>query len=135
MQDLVEVEKCIRTMYHTADGATCQALLTMEFQSWRNNVMRQLLCTSKQEDAHTHAKDVNFEDAELLCLNPESVQAFLCGLKIVYANNVCVISQLLPAVCEELHKQHCSTIDMEARQENCTSVFKKHKTCRSPRQV
>jgi len=87
----------------------------MEFQCCRNNVIRQLLCSSKREDARTHTEVVNFEDAELMCQIPDSVQAFLCGLKIVYANNMCLISQLLPAVCEEkLHTQHCSTIDMEA---------------------
>jgi len=136
MQDLIRVEKCIRVMYQTADGATCQALNTMEYQCWRNNVMRQMLSKSKPQEANTHAEDVNCEDMELLCLVPDSIQAFLCGFKIVYAKNICLISQLLPAMCEDkLHKQQYSNRDLKTRQEDCTSVFKKPKICHSLRQV
>ena len=77
MQDLFLVEKCIRVMYHTADGATCQALMTMEYQCWRNKVMRELLSKSKQEEAGTHAEEIdcqiNCEDMELMCQIPGSI--------------------------------------------------------------
>jgi hypothetical protein len=137
MKDLFLVEKCIRAMYHTADGASCQALNTMEYQCWRNNVIRQILFQSKQEEANTQQEHIKFEEnMELLCQMPDSVQAFLCGLKIVNAKNICLISQLLPAMCEEkFHKQRCSNHDMQSRQEDCTNVFKKSKICHSPRQV
>jgi len=140
IQDLFLVEKCIRVMYHTADGATCQALMTMEYQCWRNKVMRELLSKSKQEEAGTHAEEIdcqiNCEDMELMCHIPGRIQAFLCGFKIVYAKNICLISQLLPAMCEDkLHKQQYSNRDLKTRQEDCTSVFKKPKICHSLRQV
>jgi hypothetical protein len=64
------------------------------------------------------------------------VQAFLHGFKIVYANNVCVISQLLPAMVEEkMMKQENSATTVQLRQEESTNVFRKHKTCRSPPRV
>jgi hypothetical protein len=36
MQDLILLEQCLRAMYLTADKTTCQALMTMEYQCWRN---------------------------------------------------------------------------------------------------
>jgi hypothetical protein len=90
MQDLVHLEKCLRTIYHTADGATCQTLMTMEYQCWRNNVIRQLLLMSeeKSNEAHTPHLDVNRKEMELLSQIPGIVQAFLSGYKIVYAKNM-----------------------------------------------
>jgi hypothetical protein len=101
MQDLMIIEQCLRAMYLTADGTTCHALMTMEYKCWRNNVIRHLISDSKQNDACAPAGNFNPEDIQLLSQMPNSVQAFLNGFKIVYANNICVISQLLPAICEE----------------------------------
>ena len=104
VQDLVDIEGCLRTMYNTADGTTCQALLTMEYQCWRNSVIRQLLSTA--EDT-TNMPDIDAvrEDTDLLSHLPGSLQAFLGGFKIVYAQKTCVILQLLPAVCAQMHRK------------------------------
>jgi len=120
MQDLILLEQCLRAMYLTADKTTCQALMTMEYQCWRNNVIRHLI--SKHEEKNSAGE--------------MPVQAFLHGFKIVYANNVCVISQLLPAMLEEkMIKQENSVTAVQLRQEESTNVFKKHKTCRSQPRV
>jgi len=131
MQDLILLEQCLRAMYLTADKTTCQALMTMEYQCWRNNVIRHLISHSKQkkDDASKHEENSAGEI-------PGGVQAFLHGFKIVYANNVCVISQLLPAMLEEkMIKQENSVTAVQLRQEESTNVFKKHKTCRSQPRV
>lgn len=104
VQDLVDIELCLRAMYNTADGTTCQAMLTMEYQCWRNSVIRQLLSTAGNT---TNIQDVDIatEDTELLLQLPGSTSAFLCGFRIVYVNKICIILQLLPAVCAQMHRK------------------------------
>jgi hypothetical protein len=136
IQDLMIIEECLRAMYLTADGTICQALMTMEYRSWRNNVIRNLMSDTKQHDACTAVEHVDPENIQLLSHLQNSVQAFLNGFKIVYANNICVISQLLPAICEEkMPKPENSASPGNSRQEESTNVFKKHKICRSPPRV
>jgi hypothetical protein len=134
MNDLINVEKCLRAMYHTADGATCQAMMTMEYQCWRRNVIRKILCNSKQ---NMHVQQDDFKDNHTLSNEWPKIQAILSGFKIVFVNNMCHISQILPGSYVQTWKQDNAqaTVDKNLRQEDCTNVFKKHKTCRSLRQV
>jgi hypothetical protein len=72
---------------------------------------------------------------------PQSIHAYLNGVKIVYAQDHCFIIQLLPAFCSDKfysqNKEHDITMKQQVnmRQEQSTGIFKKHKTCHSPRQV
>ena len=128
MNDLLNVEKCLRAMYNTANGATCQAMMTMEYQCWRRNVIRKILSNSKQN------MDVEQDNLQV---NHKPIQAFLSGFKIVLVNDTCYISQNLPGTYVQTWQQDNAqtTVDENLRQENCTNVFKKHKICRSLRQV
>jgi len=151
MEDMTEVEQCIRAMYLTSDGTSCQALMTSEFQSWRNKVLRHILSQSEKEprpldkpidkEASGVPKPPGRDDWEGLCYMPQSIHAYLNGVKIVYAQNYCFIIQLLPAFCSDKlysqNKEHDITTKQQVnmRQEQSTGIFKKHKTCHSPRQV
>ena len=42
LEDLIELEKCLRVIHKTTDGVTCQTLMTLQYVSWRNKVVRQL---------------------------------------------------------------------------------------------
>jgi len=151
MEDMTEVEQCIRAMYLTSDGTSCQALMTSEFQSWRNKVLRHILSQSEKEprpldkpldnEASGVPKPLCHDDWEGLCYMPQSIHAYLNGVKIVYAQDHCFIIQLLPAFCSDKfysqNKEHDITMKQQVnmRQEQSTGIFKKHKTCHSPRQV
>ena len=39
IEDLIDIEACLRAMYNTVAGTACQALLTMEYVCWRNRVI------------------------------------------------------------------------------------------------
>jgi hypothetical protein len=80
LEDLIELEKCLRVIYKTEDGTTCQALMTFEYISWRNKITRQL----------ANASDTG-----------EPICAFLCGYKLFFSKQTCCISQLLPTPCEQ----------------------------------
>jgi hypothetical protein len=143
--DMTEVEQCIRAMYLTSDGTSCQALMTSEFLSWRNKVIRHILSQSEKvstrKEASAAPKLFCHDDWELLCHTPESIHAYLNGVKIVYAQDHCCIIQLLPALCRDKpysqNQEHDITMKQQVnvRQEQSTCIFKKHKTCHSPRQV
>jgi hypothetical protein len=74
MHDLVELEKCLRVIYKTAEGNACQALMTLEYVCWRNKVIKQWKEHKEQEDV--------------------TLSAFLSGYKLVFCNNICCIAQL-----------------------------------------
>ena len=76
----------------------------MEYQCWRNSVIRQLLSTAEKTTTILDV-DMATEDTELLSQLPGSTEAFLCGFKIVYVNKICIILQLLPAVCAQMHRK------------------------------
>jgi hypothetical protein len=138
IEDLIGLEKCLREMYHTADGAICQALMTLAYKCWRNSVVRQLQSIQElqEQDTEKQILDAYSDDVELLWHLPGSVQVFLCGYKIVYARQLCSISQLLPAMCaEKQHKRHSTANEIDSRQEESINVFKKHRLCPSPPQV
>jgi len=126
IKDLFDVEKCLRAMYQTADGATCQAMMTMEYKCWRHNVVRRISSSQIQPDAQ------------------QSIKAILIGFQIVFVNDTCFISQLLPGTYEVtwqkdnaklLAAENETTVDNNMRQECYHNVFKKPKICLSQRQV
>jgi len=137
-KDLFDVEKSLRTMYQTADGAICQAMMTMEYKCWRHNVMRRLLSNTPSIPLQQDSQNQLQPDAE------QSIQAILIGFKIVFVNNTCFISQLLPGTYEAswqkdnaklLSSENETTVDNNMRQECTYNVFKKPKICLSQRQV
>ncbi len=77
MHDLVELEKCLRVIYKTAEGNACQTLMTLEYVCWRNRVVKQW----KEHKEHKEHKNV-------------TLHAFLSGYKLVFCNNICCIAQL-----------------------------------------
>ena len=85
VEDLIELEKCLRVVYKTVDGTTCQALMTFEYVSWRNKVTRQLANALNAQGEH----------------NSENICAFLSGYKLFFSNKTCSISQLIPMQCEQ----------------------------------
>ena len=90
VEDLIELEKCLRVIYKTVDGTTCQALMTFEYVSWRNKVTRQLANALNAQGEH----------------NSENICAFLSGYKLFFSNKTCsisqlTISQLIPTQCEQ----------------------------------
>jgi len=135
MEDLFTVENCLRAMYQTADGATCQAMMTMEYRYWRHSVVRKLLSNNNSQKWNNLQADV---DA------PPLIQATLSGFKIVFVNDMCYISQILPGNYDQTWKkdnaqllaaENETSVDQNMRQESYHNVFKKHKICHSPRQV
>lgn len=140
IKDLLDVEKTLRAMYQTADGAICQAMMTMEYKCWRHNVMRRISSSTpsipSQQDSQNQLRLQ--PDAE------QSIKAILIGFKIVFVNDTCFISQLLPGTYEAtwqkdnaklLTSENETTVDNSMRQECSYNVFKKHKICLSQRQV
>ena len=103
--DILHVEEVLHSMYNTSQGATCQSLMTMEYQLWRKKVVQTF------RSPRTESQCV--------------LSARLSGVKLEYFENSCTISQLLPAVCTA----------KITRQLDCASVFKKQRTCHFPHQV
>lgn len=139
-EDLRGVENKLRALYHTTDGAACQALMTMEYQLWRMRVLQLLSSTAKTEE----------ESA--------SVLAYLCGYKLVYTQHMCVISQILPdsqilptsqilpdsrILRDSRLNQHSTAVIQHStrdtlkdqRQFDSEGIFKKQRTCLFQRQV
>jgi hypothetical protein len=137
IKDLFNVESCIRAMYQTADGATCQAMMTMEYRCWRHNVVRKILSSTQNNSPKVNNLQADVEAQQ-------SIQAILSGFKIVFVKDTCYISQILPATYEQTWKkdnarllaaENETTVDDNMRQECYHNVFKKHKICHSPRQA
>jgi|688.fasta_scaffold234764_2 hypothetical protein len=88
MEDLVKLEKCLRVIYKTIDGETCQALMTLEYVSWRNKVVRQL----------AYERATSSCESEPLCA---FLPGNLCGYKLYFNQGNCSIFQLIPSQCQE----------------------------------
>ena len=118
LEDLRGVEQTLRSLYCAADGTSCQALLTMEYQLWRNRVLQLLL----------HTPPTDGESPQVL--------AYLCGYKLMYTQHQCVIAQILPDTCSAgkcLRTQPCP--QQAPRQMDSDSIFKKQRICLFPPQV
>lgn len=112
MQDLSDVEACIRSVYNTTSGVTCQALRTMEFLCWRKQVVQRLLSSD--------------------AVNRGELRVFLSGYKITMKHDTCVIEQLLPNVCSRsgaVDEYNNDQSPMLSRQVECQDVFKKQRLC------
>lgn len=122
VEDLRGVENKLRSLYSANDGIACQALMTMEYQMWRNRVLQQLL--------RLPAGETREESPHVL--------AYLCGYKLLFSQHQCIISQLLPDTRSE-SKCHAS-LPLQApqqapRQLNTNCLFKKRRICHFPRRV
>jgi len=81
VNDLVNLELCLRALYNTTDGVHCQALLTTAYQSWRHKIVRQWLSDFRN-------------NVELV-----PTETYLPGYKLVYQNDECAVHRILPPQC------------------------------------
>ena len=155
IEDLIDIEACLRAMYNTVAGTACQALLTMEYVCWRNRVIGLLRKGGGIPSQAPHPDSGQLPDSQHGGGGGESLEAFLCGFRIVYARHTCVIHQLLPSFCDgrdgrdgragtqqlltgTQKRVHTATTEqppkhrVDTRQEESYHVFKKHRLCLSP---
>jgi len=85
VNDLVDLELCLRALYNTTDGVHCQALLTTAYQSWRHKIVRQWLRNIRDENE----------------LGP--TETYLPGYKLVFYNEECAVHRILPPQCNYEH--------------------------------
>lgn len=120
--DLLIIENILRSVYYTLDGAPCQAMLTMEYQNWRNKVVKHL------KDEHRTA----------------SLVARLSGFKLLYEHDKCIISQVLPDIrlTADIRLTDGTVPDTKApmvakrpSETVCHGIFKKQRTCLFPHQT
>lgn len=120
-KELLHIEKLLRSLFYTIDGATCHALMTMEYQIWRKRVLQHLLSLEKQDVAK---QDLVKQD---LVSESHTMTAYLSGYKIVYEQHMCAISRILPNVCFNKLTHSDSQPILEPLE--CKSIFKKQRVC------
>jgi len=78
--DLIAVDMMLRDLHFTSTGRPCQASMTMEYQSWRHEVQKELRQTI------------------VGLRKPARLKAYIQGFSLMYCDNKCVVSQILPMV-------------------------------------
>jgi len=80
--DLIAVDMMLRDLHSTSTGRPCQASMTMEYQSWRHEVLKELRQTM------------------VVLRKPACLKAYIQGFSLEYSDNKCAVSQILPMFFE-----------------------------------
>lgn len=126
--DLAVIESILRSVHYTVDGAPCQAMLTLEYQNWRNKVVKQLYQNWRNKVAK-QSKDEH---------KTAPVVARLSGFKLLYEHDKCIISQILPDIRLTDGTVPDKKTHMQAKRPSetvCNSIFKKQRICLFPHQT